>query len=176
MKHLTLIATLALSSCLLSCRTAKTTTDTTRDTTLSVTDTTTTRTDTSAVIQTETSAVHTELTTADTTLIEFVDGGGTFTIDSTGAVTLKGIKTIRGHRHTSLTADDTAASTTSATATHNERHNGLTADTSSHEHTRATVIPPPRWYESALTRLTLAVILALILYLLYRYLRRRAKS
>ena len=176
MKHLTLIAVLTLSVCLLSCRTAKTTTDTTRDSTLSYIDTTVTRTDTAAAMKADTSAVHTELTTADTALIEFVDGGGTLTVDSAGNVTLEGVKSIRGHRHSALTADGTAASTTSATATHNERHNGLTADTSSHEHTRATVIPPPRWYESALTRLTLAAILALILYLLYRYLRRRAKS
>ena len=176
MKHLTLIATLALSACLLSCRTAKTTTDTTRDTTLSVTDTTTTRTDTSTVMQAETSTVHTAVTTADTALIEFVDGGGSLTIDSTGAVSLKGIKTIHGHRHTSLTADDTATRSTSATATRHERHNGLTADSTDHERTKVTVTPPPRWYDSALTRLTLAAALALILYLLYRYLRRRAKS
>ena len=176
MKHLTLIAVLTLPVCLLSCRTAKTTTDTTRDTPLSVTDTTTTRTDTSAAMKADSSTVHTELTAADTALIEFVDGGGTLTVDSAGNVTLEGVKSIRGHRHSALTADGTAASTTSATATRHERHNGLAADSTDHERTKVTVTPPPRWYDFALTRLTLAAALALILYLLYRYLRRRAKS
>lgn len=176
MKHLTLIATLALSACLLSCRTAKTTTDTTRGSTLSYIDTTMTRTDTAAIMQTDTAAVHTEFTTADTTLIEFIGSGGKLTIDSTGAVTLKGIKTIHGHRHTSLAADDTATRSAAATATRHERHNGLAADSTSHERTHATVTPPPRWYDSALTRLTLTAALALILYLLCRYLRRRVKS
>lgn len=176
MKHLTLIAVLTLSVCLLSCRTAKTTTDTTRDSTLSYIDTTVTRTDTSTVMQAETSTIHTALTAADTALIEFVDGGGSLTIDSTGAVTLKGIRAIRDHRHSVLAVDGIATRSTSATATRHERHNGLAADSTSHDRTHATVTPPPRWYDSALTRLTLAAALALILYLLYRYLRRRVKS
>ena len=176
MKHLTLIATLALSACLLSCRTAKTTTDTTRDSTLSYIDTTVTRTDTAAIMQTDTAAVHTEFTTADTTLIEFIGSGGKLTIDSTGAVTLKGIRAIRDHRHSVLAADGIATRSAAATSIHHERHNGLAADSTDHERTKVTVTPPPRWHDSALTRLTLATALALILYLLYRYLRRRVKS
>lgn len=176
MKHLTLIAVLTLSVCLLSCRTAKTTTDTTRDSTLSYIDTTVTRTNTAAIMQTDTAAVHTEFTTADTTLIEFIGSGGKLTIDSTGAVTLKGIRAIRDHRHSVLAVDGIAARSAAATSIHHERHNGLAADSTSHDRTHATVTPPPRWYDSALTRLTLAAALALILYLLYRYLRRRAKS
>lgn len=176
MKHLTLIAVLTLSVCLLSCRTAKTTTDTTRDSTLSYIDTTVTRTDTAAIMQTDTAAVHTEFTTADTTLIEFIGSGGKLTIDSTGAVTLKGIRAIRDLRHSVLAVDGIAARSAAATSIHHERHNGLAADSTSHDRTHATVTPPPRWYDSALTRLTLAAALALILYLLYRYLRRRAKS
>ena len=148
MKHLTLIAVLTLSVCLLSCRTAKTTTDTTRDSTLSYIDTTVTRTDTAAIMQTDTAAVH----------------------------TLKGIRAIRDHRHSVLAVDGIAARSAAATSIHHERHNGLAADSTSHDRTHATVTPPPRWYDSALTRLTLAAALALILYLLYRYLRRRAKS
>ena len=176
MKHLTLIAVLTLSVCLLSCRTAKTTTDTTRDSTMSYIDTTVTRTDTAAIMQTDTAAVHTEFTTADTTLIEFIGSGGKLTIDSTGAVTLKGIRAIRDHRYSVLAVDGIAARSAAATSIHHERHNGLAADSTSHDRTHATVTPPPRWYDSALTRLTLAAALALILYLFYRYLRRRAKS
>lgn len=119
-------------------------------------------------------------TSATSAIVEFIPGGGWLSVDTAGTVTLRGVATIR-HSHSAATRHELTATAThgiehrghSATAIHNEQRAGMSTDSTFTTQTEKETTPARRWYETALIRLGLGVLIAALLYLLFLYLRRK---
>ena len=119
-------------------------------------------------------------TTAASAIVEFIPGGGWLSVDTAGTVTLRGVAPIR-HSLSAATRHELTATAThgiehrghSATAIHNEQRAGLSTDSTFTTQTEKETTPARRWYETALIRLGLGVLIAALLYLLFLYLRRK---
>lgn len=173
MKQILLITALCAVACLLSCRTHKTVTATDRDSAMSYVDTTVTTADTFGLRQTDTDTTRTAATYESDGLIEFVDGGGKVTFDSTGAITFDGVMMIRGHHGGAFTLDRGISRQAEETAAHREQLNGVASDTTSHENRAEEKAPARKWYDTILARLGLGVCIAALIWLLFLYLKRK---
>lgn len=119
-------------------------------------------------------------TSATSAIVEFIPEGGWLSVDSSGTVTLRGVATIRhshtgiAHRHvTTSDVRTTQHRGLTATAIHSEQRAGLSTDSTFTTQTEKETTPARRWYETALIRLGLGVLIAALLYLLFLYLRRK---
>lgn len=200
MKTVKLLAALMLIASLAGCRAKKALIDESSavvkiDTTKTVADSLTA---TKSVTGTETvsltathAATDTTKTTAqveESTVIDFVDSGGTVSIDTAGNVTLTGVKSIKGdirRQHNevkgftqtdaeTLTEAKETAQNETITNTHNEQANGVTTNEQKQNHQeRETTITRPRWYQTVLAKIGGLCCIAALLWLLFLYLKRK---
>lgn len=200
MKAVRILMALMLIASLAGCRAKKAVID--ESSAVLAIDTTKTIADSLAVTQTET-ATESESQTAtfeitDTTkattqteesaVINFVDSGGTVSIDTAGNVTLFGVKSILGdfRRRQSLTKGFThtgketraaakeTAKTEELTKATNTQINGITANEQkeSHQQTESSTVRP-RWYQTVLAKIGGLCCIAALLWLSFLYLKRK---
>ncbi len=162
MKRLTFIAAVGVAACLLSCRTQKTMTDADLNSTLSYADTTKTVVDTDIHKRIDTDTTQTAATYEGVGVIEFVDGGGKVSIDSTGIVIL-GVKNIKSRRKGSFVQKKSAVKKVDEVAAHREQLSGVKVDRTRHEKHTEKKEPARKWYETALARLGLGVCIAILI-------------
>lgn len=162
-----------MALCLFSCRSHRTAATIEQSTVAIHTDTTKTVADSTegraAVIDTTCMATAFE----SATCIEFVDGGGTVSIDTAGHVTLGGVKKIAGNISGSLMQSAGISAETIETATHFDQSAGISSRSEQHDRRESPATPARKWYDTAFVRLGQSVLIAAILWLIFLYLRRR---
>lgn len=168
-----LITALCVVACLSSCRTHKTMTAVDQNTSQSYVDTTVTVDDTLGRRQTDIDTTRTAAAYERAGLIEFVDSGGTVTVDSSGAIIFDGVMMIRGCYGGAFTLDRGLTRQIKETAAHREQLNGISAEQSTSEKRTEEKAPAPKWYETALARLGLGVCIAALIWPLFLYLKRK---
>lgn len=173
MKRLTLIAAAGVAACLFSCRTQKAVTTTDRDSSLSYADTTKTEADTAGRKQIDTDTTKTAVNYEGVGVIEFVEGGGKVSIDSAGNVTFEGVKNIKGQRKGNIAQDKGVTRKVKEASGHREQLNGVTADQTQREKRTEEKTPAQKWYETAFARIGLGVGIAVLMWLLFLYLKRK---
>lgn len=136
-----------------------------------LTDTTKTETDSTAVEITVTDTTKTETTRGDSLTIEFVDGGGSVTIDSTGAVTLTGVKSIKAGAVLQQKQQTGRTESGKITETGKKEEKGITAK--GHRQTEKIEKTPRRWYENVLIRIGALCVIALIIWAVFLYIKRK---
>lgn len=164
---------MAAAACLLSCRTQKIGTTTDQSSEASYIDTTKTVTDSARYIQTDTDTTRTSATYEGVGVIEFVGTGGKVSIDTAGNITFEGVRNIRGRRKGTAAQEKGSARNIDQTAGHLEQLKGMAAGHSRSEKRAEEKTPAQKWYETALARIGRAVCIALLLWLLFLYLKRK---
>lgn len=165
MRALPIIAVL-FALCAVSCRTRKQVIESETATAVSYIDTTVTVTDAVTRTLTETDTTKTAGTTESRGVVEFVDGGGSVSIDTAGNVTLNGVKRINGERLASASIENGVTRYRADVDTHSEQHNGIYTD--QQQTTRQTT--EQKWHDSPFARIGVSVCIAVLIWL---YLRRR---
>ena len=170
--YLFLVAFAMFCLILSGCRTKKVVTD--ESSTVSLIDTTKTQTDSLTNTVTLTDTTKTTETTEQNTVIEFVAGGGTVSIDSAGNVTLTGVASITGNLKNDKTEQAGVTVHDEQTQVHNEQANGVQSNEQTQIHHEAeTVTEKPRWYQTILAKIGGLCCIAALLWLLFLYLKRK---
>lgn len=171
MKRLTLIAAVS-AVCLLSCK-SKQALVTQTDSNVSVTDTTKVVTDTAHHRRTDIDTTKTAGHYEGGGMVEFVEGGGKVSIDTAGNVTIEGVKNIKGAHRGSLTQDKGITQTEDKASGHTEQLNGVTAEQTSIHKAEEKEKPATKWYNTMFARIGQGVCIALLMWLLFLYLKRK---
>lgn len=141
--------------------------------TASLIDTTKAVADTMGAVSTHIDTTKTAQHVEQTATVEFVDGGGTVTIDTMGNVTLQGVKSITG----SIKADNVqvngVADSTSTYQNHSETANGRTEQTAKQTDIKESTSRAIRWYERPLIWIGSLCCIAVLLWAIFLYLHKR---
>ena len=137
-------------------------------------DTTKEEKDSLASQETTTDTTKTATETEQSAVVEFVDGGGTVTIDSAGNVTLSGVKSIKGNLKASTDEQKGVTTAKKGTRVHNSKANGIEAVTDENRYQeRQTKAEAPKWYQSILAKIGRLCCIAALLWALFLYLKRK---
>ena len=166
-----LYAAVLIICSLYSCRTHKTVTASDLSSTMSFVDTTKLVGDTNSHKATTIDTTKTAATSEGSGMIEFVEGGGKVNIAPDGNVTLEGVKNIKGQHKGSVAQDKGVSQQVEGTAGHHEQANGIQAEQNDQQKRTEEKASPKKWYETVLSRLGLGVIIALILWIIFLYIR-----
>lgn len=161
-------------SCLMfaGCRTKKVVTD--ESSTVSLIDTTKAAADSLTVTRDLTDTTKTTQTEEESEVVEFVDGGGTITIDTAGNVTLSGVKSYRGNRKTAQHEEKGVTIADEVSQVHNEQANGIKANESKISHGEIeTKTEKPVWYQTVLAKIGGLCCIAALLWALFLYMKRK---
>lgn len=172
MKRLAFIAAIFMVGCLLSCK-SKQALVTQTDSTVSVSDTTKIVTDTAHYLRTDIDTTKTTGHYESGGMVEFVKGGGKVSIDTAGTVTIEGIKNIKGSHRGSLIQDKGVTQSEDKTAGHSEQLNGITNNQTIRVKTEEKPKPVTKWYDTMFARIGQGICIALLLWLLFLYLKRK---
>ena len=154
------------------CRTKKVVTD--ESSTVSLIDTTKTAADSLTATRDLTDTTKTTQTEEESGVVEFVDGGGTITIDTAGNVTLSGVKSYKGNRKAARHEERGVTIADEVSQVHNEQANGIKADESKTSHRESeTKIEKPVWYQTVLAKIGGLCCIAALLWALFLYLKRK---
>lgn len=172
MRHPILIATHVMAACLFSCR-SKQTVAVERDSTTVMAD--------STRITYETSINNrTEIDTSKITeraeyghILEFVDQGGKVTVDSDGNITIDGIRNIGDNYKSYIFRDKGVFSGKDSAEIYTVRQNGISANRKNHIKSENITIPATRWYDKIFMHIGQLCGSALLMYLIFLYLRRK---
>lgn len=173
MRKLTLFSAGVITACLFSCRTHKTVTATDQSSTISFVDTTKLVSDIATHKVNTIDTTKTAATYEGGGMIEFVEGGGKVNIDPSGNVTLEGVKNIKGQHKGSTAQEKGVTQQVEDTAGHREQATGVEAKQENQQKRTEEKTPAQKWYETALARLGLGVCIAVLLWVLFLYLRRK---
>lgn len=171
MKRLMLIAAAGVAVCL-SCK-SKQAVITERVNAVSVSDTTTLTIDTA----------HCNTTTIDTTktagkfegndVVEFVEGGGKVSIDTAGNVTFEGVKKIKRKRKGRIDHSKGITQSKDSASGHAEQLNGVCVEDNTQIKAEEKPKTVRRWHETTFMRIGQLCLIALLMWLLFLYLKRK---
>lgn len=136
----------------------------------------TTKVEADSLAQTTTSVDTTKTTTEteNSAAIEFVDGGGTVTIDSAGNMTLSGVKSIKGNIKHKAKEEKGISQVDESVSTHSSRHGGLGIIESDERHVdKESKAEAPKWYQHILAKIGGLCCIAALIYALLLYLKRK---
>ena len=105
--------------------------------------------------------------------IEFVDGGGTVSIDTAGNITIQGLKSIKGTGKADVTIKNGVAERDSISASHTDQANGINKNESKQRETEEKISKAVQWYERPLIWIGSLCCIAVLLYILFIYLKRK---
>lgn len=141
--------------------------------TVSLIDTTRTVADTMGAVSnysdTTTATKHVE----QSATIEFVDGGGTVSIDTAGNITIQGLKSIKGTGKADVTIKNGVTNRDSISALHTDLAYGIVNRESKQRETEEKVSKAVQWYERPLIWVGSLCCIAVLLYILFIYLKRK---
>lgn len=169
MKQLILILMAALM--LIGCKAKQTVIK--EETTTQVIDTTKTVTDTLGVVATHTDTTKTAKHVEQTATVEFVDGGGTVSIDTMGNVTIQGVKNITGKFKSDVLQVKGEANSTHISQNHSDQANGVTKNETQNRHTTEQVSRAIQWYEKPLIWIGSLCCIAAIIYAIFLYIHKK---
>ena len=154
------------------CRTKKVVTD--ESSKVSLTDTTKNVADSLIATHDLTDTTKTTQTEEEAGVVEFVDGGGTITIDTAGNVTLSGVKSYKGNRKAARHEERGVTVADEVSQVHSEQANGIKADESKAGHRESeTKVEKPVWYQTVLAKIGGLCCIAALLWALFLYLKRK---
>ena len=169
MKQLIFILMAALM--LIACRAKQTVIK--ENATASLSDTTKTVTDTTGIVASHIDTTKTAQHVEQSATIEFVDGGGTVTIDTMGNVTLQGVKSIKGGIKADRAEVKGVADSTNVTQSHSVQAKGVTKNEAKQRETEEKVSRAIRWYEKPLIWIGSLCCIAVLLYILFIYIKAK---
>ena len=169
MKQLIFIILAALM--LIGCRAKQTVIK--ENTTASLIDTTHTVAYTMSTVSNYTDTTATTQHVEQSTTIEFVDGGGTVSIDTAGNITIQGLKSIKGTGKADVTIKNGVANRDSISARHADLAYGIVKRESKQRETEEKVSKAVQWYERPLIWIGSLCCIAVLLYILFIYLKRK---
>ena len=121
-----------------------------------------------------TDTTKTESQTEQSAVIEFVDGGGTVTIDSAGNMTLTGVQSIKGKVTNNVKQQNGISKADETVSTHNNKHGGLGIIESDSRHVeKESKAEAPKWYQSVLAKIGGLCCIAALIYAIFLYLKRK---
>lgn len=169
MKQLVIILLATLM--LIGCRAKQTVINETQ--TASLIDTTHTVADTMSAV-----SIYTDTTTAtqhveQSASIEFVDGGGTVSIDTAGNVTIKGVKTIKGVSKSDVVIQNGITERDSIQASHTDQANGITKNEAKQTNKEEKVSRAIQWWERPLIWIGALCGIAAILWVIFIYIHKK---
>lgn len=173
MRYVVILMVAILVVTMYGCRTSQSITAMDASSELRYSDTTQIRTDSTMLTLTETDTTRTATVYEAEYEIEFVDGGGNVSIDSAGNVTAKGATRIRGRGCGSLFKDNGMSRRTEDTTVNNVRQNGVQINQDKKKKQTDEKVSPKRWYEQIFVRIGQGVCIAILLWLIVLYLRRK---
>ena len=154
------------------CRSHKTVIDESHNT--AFVDTTKVEADSTSQSHQVTDTTKTTTETENSAAIEFVDGGGTVTIDSTGNMTLSGVKSIRGNIKHKAKEEKGVSQVDESVSTHSSRHGGLGIIESDERHVdKESKAEAPKWYQTILAKIGGLCCIAALIYAIFLYLKRK---
>ena len=156
---------------LIGCRAKQTVINETQ--TASLIDTTHTVADTMSAV-----SIYTDTTTAtqhveQSASIEFVDGGGTVSIDTAGNVTMQGVKSIKGMGKADVTIKNGVAERDSISASHTDQANGITKNEAKQTNKEEKVSRAIQWWERPLIWIGALCCIAAILWVIFIYIHKK---
>ncbi len=167
-----IIAIAVLCWFLFGCKSHKSVID--ENVTVSITDTTKTETDSLTQSLTVTDTTKTTETVQQNTVISFVDGGGTVSIDSAGNMTLTGVQSITGNLKADKTQQAGVTTHSEQSEVHGTQENGLQVNESTQVHKESEArVEKPAWYQSLMAKIGGLCCLAALLWALFLYLKRK---
>jgi len=142
--------------------------------TVSTIDTTKIETDSLTATQTHIDTTQTTTHTAQNTKIDFVEGGGTVSIDTAGNITLTGVQSITGNITANVTQQNGVSQTTEVAQTHTDTQSGIANNENHTSHSEKEVkAEKPVWYQTVLAKIGGLCCIAILLWLLFLYLKRK---
>lgn len=163
---------LVLITLLAGCRAKKSVID--ESSTVSITDTTKVITDSLTSKQTTTDTTKTATHVEQSAVIEFVDGGGTVSVDTAGNLTFNGVKSVKGNVKADTEQIKGVNKTQENTETHNEKANGRQISKREQRHNESETKPvASKWYQSILANIGGLCLIAVLLWILFLYLKRK---
>jgi len=170
---LLVIITLAATAWLVcGCRSHKTVIDESHNT--AFVDTTKVEADSTSQSHQVTDTTKTGTQTEQSASIEFVDGGGTVTIDSTGNVTLSGVKSIKGNFKRKAKEEKGITQVDESVSTHDSKHGGIgLIESESRHETKESKAETPKWYQTILAKIGGLFCIAALIYAIFLYLKRK---
>ena len=162
-----MIAALAIAA-LAGCKTKQ---HTIRETTY--TDTTRVTLDSARVTSESASTETTEVTRADSTFVQFVEGGGVVEIDSAGTMRFWGVAAVKHGRHSHAQQQQQRAASTTATTLRKDEKKAV------QQVQRAEARPTPKQRRTLLDKMLISVgrlaCFAALAFLIYIYLKRKVR-
>lgn len=172
MKRYVLMAAAGLAVCLLSCK-SKQAVVTEQNRTVSVTDTTKVNITAATHLRTRIDTTKTAGQFEGGGMVEFVECGGTVSIDTAGNIKMDGVKNIKGNRRGSFAQDKGITQAEEVTAGHTEQLNGVTTDQTNHVKQTEEKKQGKTWYEEILISVGALCCIALLMWLLFLYLKQK---
>ena len=169
MKKVLIILMAALM--LIGCRAKQTVVN--ENTTASLIDTTKTVADTASTRQNHTDTTKTAQHIEQTAIVEFVDGGGTVSIDTMGNVTLQGVKAITGNIVADIVEAKGVADSVSTYQAHGETANGVTKNEAKQREAKESTSRAVRWYERPLIWIGSLCCIVALLWLIFIYIHKK---
>ena len=105
--------------------------------------------------------------------IEFVDGGGTVSIDTAGNITIQGLKSIKGTGKADVTIKNGVTNRDSISARHTDLAYGIVTRESKQRENEEKISKAVQWYERPLIWIGSLCCIAVLLYILFIYLKRK---
>lgn len=169
---LVIIALAIIAWLVCGCRSHKTVIDESHNT--AFVDTTKVEADSLAQTTTSVDTTKTTTETENSASIEFVDGGGTVTIDSTGNVTLSGVKSIKANFKQKAREEKGITQADESVSTHNSKHGGIGLIESENRHvTKESKAEAPKWCQTILAKISGLCCIAALIYAIFLYLKRK---
>lgn len=166
-----LLAALAVLVCLPGCKSKKAVIQESQ--TIQLTDTTKLRTDSTATTELRTDSTDVTAQESTASLVEFVDGGGTVTIDSAGRISLQGVKNIKAGKLSSWHAIKRTEAAKQSDSVTTQQANGIKRDEATQRKEKTKVSTKPAWYNTMPVIIVFTICLAVILWLLFNYIKRK---
>lgn len=141
--------------------------------TASLIDTTRTVADTMSAVSNYTDTTTATQHVEQSATIEFVDGGGTVSIDTAGNVTIQGVKSIKGMGKADVTIKNGVAERDSISASHTDQANGINKNESKQTNKEEKVSRAIQWWERPLIWIGALCCIAAILWVIFIYIHKK---
>lgn len=107
------------------------------------------------------------------TVVEFVEGGGTITLDSTGNVTMKGVKAVKGKERAGAKKSEVKTGKETTEETRDERNSATREEYQQQKQEQQTKANAPKWYDGAFAKVGKLCCIAALLWIIFLYLKKK---
>lgn len=106
--------------------------------------------------------------------VEFIEGGGSVTVDAQGNVTLSGVRSLRGSSSLSKAVENGIAANQQATSASHRQSNGLASEEQLESDSEVTAYTPP-WYEGLIAHAAGGIAIIVLILSLVGLIKKRLR-